>query len=662
MPPSEPESAPELLPEPLLEPLVEPLLDPELLLPLLEPELPLDPLLEPEPLLLLDASPVVPSLPPSSPPETLLLEPEHPTAIASASASPTIAVSRCLMVGPPMGPAAAVTRNRHCLGAPRSPALGSGSHASCQRHGHIDCSLSWHTPMDRSGRDIFVISDLHLGDGGLRDKFEPGNKTRHLRAFLDHVGAEGGELFILGDLFELWQMNLSSLLVKRRELLDHFASLDVAYIPGNHDVDLAHFEGTDFIHHPFFQRMRKPFIREVGGKRYAFSHGHETDPFNAGDDPGFGRMLAIFAALFEQQKGSPLLTGGEGVGDVLEQFGESMLTIWRVAAAAVARRAAGSTNREAGPNSALTPAQDPDRLLEHVAGVRAALERGAYDVTVLGHTHKPGRIGGWYFNSGTWVGSRSPYLRISADGDIRYHEWKDDRPVECEMPVVLEEGEPARETRRSTNPFRGALSAGRKLFPKPIRPQRARWVLIVQGALALALGIGALAVSIGKGSSAGWRLLVTAFGAYALLDGVISLLGPSRMQPVKRLLSRVRGAASILLGLVVLRHGYAVQMFAVLVGLSAFFAGALQVAASVVFKRMVDSRWLLLVGAGTALTGLVLLLLPTSAVLLKFILAGYLSYYGTGQLLAGVFGQRLPSSSTGPPCARLPLPTRSRNA
>lgn len=496
--------------------------------------------------------------------------------------------------------------------------------------------------MDSSGRDIFVISDLHLGDGGLRDKFESGHKTRQLHAFLDHVGAEGGELFILGDLFELWQMNLSLLLVKRRELLDHFASLDVAYVPGNHDVDLAHFAGTDFIHHPFFQRMRKPFVREVGGKRYAFSHGHETDPFNAGDDPGFGRMLAIFAALFEQQKGSPLLTGGEGVADVLEQFGESMLTIWKVAAAAVARRAVGPTNRQAGPNSALTPAQDPDRLREHVAGVRAALERGAYDVTVLGHTHKAGRIGSWYFNSGTWVGSRNAYLRISPDGDIRYHEWQGDRPVEREMPVVLEEGEPARETKRTKNPFRAALSAGRKLFPKPIKPQRSRWVLIVQGMLALALGVGALGISIGKGPSAGWRLLVTGFGTYALLDGALSLLGPSRLQPMKRLLSRVRGAATILLGIVVLRRGYVVQIFAVLVGLSAFLAGATQIAASLVFKRMVDSRWLLLVGAGSAIAGLVLLLLPTSAVLLKFVLAGYLCYYGAGQLLAGIFGQRLP--------------------
>ena len=42
------------------------------------------------------------------------------------------------------------------------------------------------------------------------------------------------------------------------------------------------------------------------------------------------------------------------------------------------------------------------------------------------------------------------------------------------------------------------------------------------------------------------------------------------------------------------------------------------------------------------LAGLVLLLWPTTAPLLKYVLSGYLCYYGLGEVLAGVFGQRLP--------------------
>ena len=41
-----------------------------------------------------------------------------------------------------------------------------------------------------ASRDIFVVSDLHLGDGGVRDKFEAGGKTPQLWAFLDYVAGE----------------------------------------------------------------------------------------------------------------------------------------------------------------------------------------------------------------------------------------------------------------------------------------------------------------------------------------------------------------------------------------------------------------------------------------------------------------------------------------
>lgn len=488
--------------------------------------------------------------------------------------------------------------------------------------------------------DIFVISDLHLGDGGRRDNFEAGRKTPQLHAFLDYVASEGGELFVLGDLFELWQANLSLMLVKRRELLDHFARLRLTFVPGNHDIDLVHFIGTDFLMHPFFARMSPPLVRELGGRRFRFLHGHETDPFNSGDAPGFGRMLTIFAGVFEDENGSPLLTSGESVEEILEQFGESMLTIWQYSMATMRKRYG---EKEVRPTSALTPAQSPGRLWEHVAGVRADLERGGYDVVVLGHTHKPGRIGDWYFNSGSWVGPRNPFLRISADGHIRYLEWKDGRAREEEMPVVLPDVAPeVAAPRAAQSPFEAARSAARTLFPRPTKPDRARWGLLVQGVLALALGLATLTVSIGQGSTAGWRVLVTAFGIYALIDGATSLLGATRERPIKRLLSRLRGVASLLLGLVVLRRGYAVEIFVVLVGLWAFVSGALRVAASVAFWTLVDSRWLLIAGVGSMLAGLVLLLFPSSGPMVKYVLSACLCYYGLGELMASIFGQRLP--------------------
>lgn len=500
--------------------------------------------------------------------------------------------------------------------------------------------------MDRRARDIFVISDLHLGDGGMRDNFEAGKKTPELRSFIEHVGSEDGELFILGDLFELWQMSLSRLLVKRRELLDQLATLPMIYVPGNHDVDLAHFIGTDFMAHPFFRHMHEPFFREIGGKRYRFFHGHEVDPFNAGDDPGFGRMLAIFGGIFEDQNGSPFLKNGETAEDVLEQFGDSMLTLWTTAMATMGRSRLG---KEVAPAAALTPAQNADRLSEHVEEVRDDREKTGYDVAVLGHTHKPGRIGDWYLNSGSWNGPRNCFLRLSPDGHARYFEWKDAHPVEHAMPVIVADPlEPV--TTPSTSvptvpstgatPIAAARAALKALFPRPKKPERSRVVLFAQGAAALAAGLATTTVGVTRGSSEGLRLLVLLFGIYALIDGVIALLGSTREPPLKRLLYRVRAVASLLLGLIVLRRGYVVEVFVILVGVWAFVSGAFRIAASAVLKRMVDSKWLFVVGCGSMLAGLALLLLPASTFLLKYALAGYLCYYGVGQLIAAVFGQR----------------------
>jgi UDP-2,3-diacylglucosamine pyrophosphatase LpxH/uncharacterized membrane protein HdeD (DUF308 family) len=495
-----------------------------------------------------------------------------------------------------------------------------------------------------NGRDIFVISDLHLGDGGVRDNFEAGGKTPELRSFLDYVGSEGGELFVLGDLFELWQVSMSRLFVKRRELLDQLALLDLVYVPGNHDIDLAHFLDTDFLAHPFFRHMRAPFSRELGGKRYRFFHGHEVDPFNASDDPGFGRMLTIFAGIFEDQNGSPFLPSGESAEDVLEQFGDSMLTLWKTAMTTIGRGRAG---KDMVPSETLTPAQNPDRLGEHVRGVATDRASRGYDVAVLGHTHKPGRIDDWYFNSGSWAGAKNSFLRIGPDGFVRYLEWVKGRAVEHAMPVVVAEASRARTTRvLAKHPFEVPLAAVRTLFPRPRKPERARLALLAQGVLALALGIGTLFIGISKGSTEGLRLLVTTFGVYALVDGALSLASAFRETPLRAILFRVRGVAGFILGIVVLRRGYIVDVFVILVGIWAFLTGALRVAASRVFQRFVRSTWMFVVGAISMIAGLVLLMLPTSAALLKYALATYLCYYGLTEVWAAVFGRRASAPSS----------------
>ena len=217
---------------------------------------------------------------------------------------------------------------------------------------------------------IFVISDLHMGDGGPRDNFPLGDREKQLNLFLDYVGSQQGELIILGDLFDFWQMNLSKIVMLHMPLLDRLAAMNATYVLGNHDADFDHFIGTGFLSHPLFTKMARPFEREIGGKRFKFMHGHEVDPINSGDTPGTGRICCIVAGMREDKNGSPVLPDGEFVEDHLEEIGDILEDIAGHVKGAetrltgcwgwISRRLAG--HRAAGRH--FTPAQNPDRAKE----------------------------------------------------------------------------------------------------------------------------------------------------------------------------------------------------------------------------------------------------------------------------------------------------------
>jgi UDP-2,3-diacylglucosamine pyrophosphatase LpxH len=89
--------------------------------------------------------------------------------------------------------------------------------------------------------DYYVVSDLHIGDGGPRDNFAHGPGAPLLDSFLDFVDQQDGRLVICGDLFEFWQANLSKVLVRHEPLLARLARMDTIYVLGNHDADLLYF-------------------------------------------------------------------------------------------------------------------------------------------------------------------------------------------------------------------------------------------------------------------------------------------------------------------------------------------------------------------------------------------------------------------------------------
>lgn len=237
--------------------------------------------------------------------------------------------------------------------------------------------------------NLFAISDLHLGDGGPRDNFTP-DKEAELNRFLDFVELQRDpKLVICGDLFELWQANISRVLMHRLGLLDRLARLGAIYVLGNHDIDLKYFVGQPgWLGHPFFQTMCLSYETKFAGRRYAFIHGHEADPYCRSEDPGLGRITAIYSGLKETRHGGPMRTKYRTVEQCSVGRLERLVNFLG--------RLVGKPNRRKAMNREL-------QVLAKAIGA---------DTLVCGHTHFPGRIGDWHVNCGTWAERDNSFVWI----------------------------------------------------------------------------------------------------------------------------------------------------------------------------------------------------------------------------------------------------------
>ncbi len=260
--------------------------------------------------------------------------------------------------------------------------------------------------------NIYAISDLHMGDGGPRDNFAFGSHEKDLLSFLDMVEETGGRLVICGDLFELWQSNVSKVLTKRLWLLDRLAEMGAIYVLGNHDADLLHFVGKDWLVHPFFGTMRESLTLNINGKLFHFIHGHQADAYCSGDTPGIGRITAIYSGLAEDKNGSPMLNKYRTVEDKVVGRLEKLVSLW---------------GRLRGK---------PDRFTEINRALSVFLRQGA-DVVVCGHTHFPGHIGQWHFNCGTWAEKTNSYVVINENGTAGVFDWANGKatPNQTELPI-----------------------------------------------------------------------------------------------------------------------------------------------------------------------------------------------------------------------------------
>jgi UDP-2,3-diacylglucosamine pyrophosphatase LpxH len=242
---------------------------------------------------------------------------------------------------------------------------------------------------------IFCVSDLHLCDRGYRDNFACNGREERFHRFLDYVEAEHGQLYVLGDLFDFWQTNVSRAIVAYLPLLDRLNLMSAVYVMGNHDGDFGHFIGRPSLMpgHPFFLREVRAFEQTIAGRRFAFLHGNEGDPYCRDDNPGTGAITAIISGLLEDRNNGPFDRRGNAIEDKFVGTLEGALTLWRH----------------------LT--FQHGRMDEMLDGVEAYRKEKQCDVVVYGHTHEPGHIGDYHFNTGSWARTNDTFVRIEDNGD-----------------------------------------------------------------------------------------------------------------------------------------------------------------------------------------------------------------------------------------------------
>ena len=246
----------------------------------------------------------------------------------------------------------------------------------------------------------FAVSDLHAADRGPRDNFCYDGREERFNKFLDFVESDKGRLLILGDLFDWWQVPVGSAVMAYLPLLNRLAAMGAVWVVGNHDAALAPLIGTTLMPaHPLFAMACRPFMEEIGGKPFAFLHGHEADPYCSDVNPGTGEITAIISGMLEDRNKGPFTRNHHAVEDQFVGTLEGALTLWR------------------------TLTFQHGRQAEMVAGVeRYRIDRGATAV-VYGHTHNPGRIEDHHFNTGSWARDHDTFVRIDDDGTAGVWEW-----------------------------------------------------------------------------------------------------------------------------------------------------------------------------------------------------------------------------------------------
>jgi UDP-2,3-diacylglucosamine hydrolase len=226
---------------------------------------------------------------------------------------------------------------------------------------------------------IYFISDTHFG---LQDERSERRKLEQLERLFALIKADGGSLYMLGDIFDYW-MEFRHLIPKgftrSLALLSDLvrSNIKVFYIAGNHDFYLGRYF-DDELGITTMYGLRE-FVLE--GRTFLLAHG---DGLGSGD---LGYKL--FARL------------------VRNRFNLSLLQGFHPDLALGLMKGLSQLSRTHKPDNRVF---ESDRLLSFAEAL--AIEKN-FDYFVCGHNHVGGMRelgnGKRYLNLGTWIEGQSPY-------------------------------------------------------------------------------------------------------------------------------------------------------------------------------------------------------------------------------------------------------------
>lgn len=280
-------------------------------------------------------------------------------------------------------------------------------------------------PNIETDNSIFVVSDLHIGDGCRHDKFSRSNKADLFLRFLDYVQKQNGEIIIAGDFLELWHCRIEGIIENHRSIFEQLNNMNCLYVVGNHDQRLDRSINNSDLPFGVLNHGQNYVYRKLGNRLFKFMHGHEVDPFIGKSSEKFCKAFGLIINNIDFT-GQVLSSTRDFSSEALLEIGEFIISGINLVKRLITRAA--DECYSILPDGQAVMLKGSLRTKSMLKRYHQDISSELHDVAVAGHTHQPGCLGDWYYNSGSWTGDKSNFLRIDQSGNVDILNWTQSGP------------------------------------------------------------------------------------------------------------------------------------------------------------------------------------------------------------------------------------------